>query len=82
MEGLPREYALSDGTKIPAIGMGTASFKNKDSMVNAIMNAGYKMIDTAYIYSNEEVVGEALAECFAQGKKREDVYVVTKLWHS
>jgi diketogulonate reductase-like aldo/keto reductase len=51
-------------------------------MVNAIMTAGYTHIDTAMIYKNEEVVGEALAECFQKGKKREDIFVTTKLWHS
>lgn len=50
-------------------------------MVNAIMKAGYCHIDTAHIYKNEEKVGEALKECFAQGKKREDIFVTTKLWH-
>lgn len=51
-------------------------------MVNAIMTAGYAHIDTAMIYKNEEVVGAALAECFQKGKKREDIYVTTKLWHT
>jgi len=51
-------------------------------MVNAIMTAGYTHIDTAMIYKNEEVVGAALAECFEKGKKREEIFVTTKLWHS
>ena len=49
-------------------------------MVNAVMKAGYCHLDTANIYQNEEVVGEALMECFKQGKKREDIFVTTKLW--
>ena len=51
-------------------------------MVNAIMKCGYAHIDTAALYKNEQVVGAALEECFAQGKKREDVFVTTKLWHT
>ena len=73
MEGLPKEYTMSNGLKIPSVGLGTVQAGNKDSMVNAIMNAGYALLDTAMIYKNEEVVGAALAECFAQGKKREDI---------
>jgi len=46
------------------------------------MEAGYTHIDTATVYNNEEIIGEALAECFAKGKKREDIFVTTKLWHS
>lgn len=56
----PREYTMNNGLKIPAIGLGTASYKNTESMVNAIMNAGYTHIDTAFIYNNEEIVGQAL----------------------
>ena len=51
-------------------------------MVNAVMKCGYAHLDTATIYRNEEVVGEALAESFAQGKKREDIFVTTKLWQT
>ena len=43
------------------------------------MEVGYTQIDTASRYDNEGVVGEALQECFAKGKKRSDLYVVTKL---
>ena len=38
------------------------------------------MIDTAKVYENEEQVGEALKECFTQGIKREDIFIVTKMW--
>ena len=75
-------YDLNDGSKIPCLGLGSASLKSKDSIVAAVMEAGYALIDTAHIYGNEEVVGAALTECFAKGKKREEVYVVTKLWHT
>lgn len=51
-------------------------------MVNAIMQAGYIHIDTAHIYSNEEKVGAALQKCFEQGKKREELFIATKIWHS
>jgi diketogulonate reductase-like aldo/keto reductase len=47
------------------------------------VNLGYRHLDTAYIYENEEVVGAALKEVFETSAiKREDLFVVTKLWHS
>ena len=46
------------------------------------MNCGYTHIDTASIYGNEQVLGQALKECFQKGKKREDMYIVTKIWCS
>ena len=45
------------------------------------MEAGYTHLDTAAVYQNEEVVGAALAECFSKGKKREEIFVTTKLYH-
>jgi diketogulonate reductase-like aldo/keto reductase len=67
---------------MPAIGLGSASFKEKDAIVRGIMEAGYRHIDTAFCYSSEEIIGDALKECFAQGIKREDIFITTKLWHT
>ena len=57
---LKRTVQLSDGTTMPVIGLGTASNQSKDSLVNGVMKCGYAHLDTASIYKNEEVVGEAL----------------------
>ncbi len=47
------------------------------------MDHGYRSIDTASIYQNEEVIGEALQEIFASGKvRREEIYITTKFWYS
>ena len=43
------------------------------------METGYVYIDTASMYKNEKVVGDALQKCFARGKKREDVFILTKV---
>ena len=44
------------------------------------MEHGYRHIDTASRYGNEELVGEALQESMAEGVRREDLYITTKLW--
>ncbi len=44
------------------------------------LKAGYKLVDGAYCYGNEDEVGQGLKEAFAAGVKREDVFVVTKVW--
>ena len=51
-------------------------------MKEAIVNHGYRGIDTAAIYANEEAIGDALQEVFATGIKREEVFITTKLWQS
>lgn len=48
---------------------------------SAILDVGYRCIDTACKYQNEEVVGQAIEESIASGKvAREDLYIITKLW--
>jgi len=46
----------------------------------AILDHGYRHIDTASFYKNEEAIGRALQECFSHGIKREDIFVTTKLY--
>ena len=81
-EACPR-YTLNDGTRIPVLGLGT--FLNtgnvKEVVKEAILNQGYRHIDTAKVYQNEEAIGEALEECMAAGIRREDLFITTKLWH-
>ena len=47
----------------------------------AILEYGYRHIDTAKIYANEEQIGEALEEVIAAGVPRSELYITTKLWH-
>ena len=55
----------------------------KKVVYEAVLNHGYRHIDTASVYANEEVIGEALQEVFATGKvKREEVFISTKLWQT
>lgn len=67
---------------MPSIGLGTASHQHHQSMMNAVMIEGYRHIDTASDYNNEEVVGQVLLESFQYGIKRKDLFITTKLDHS
>ena len=74
---------LNSGHKMPQIGLGTFKADEgnlKDVVKAAILEHGYRHIDTAKIYGNEALIGEALQECFAEGTKREDLFITTKLW--
>lgn len=72
---------LSNGVKIPIIGFGTYKLQNeKDEVCNIVkeaINAGYRSIDTASFYNNEEGVGKGIRE---SGVPREELFVTTKLW--
>lgn len=71
----------SNGARIPLIGLGTWDLRGKacTSMVEEALRLGYRHIDTAAMYRNEEAVGEGLR---ASGIKRDDVFITTKVWSS
>ncbi|KHJ49402.1 oxidoreductase, aldo/keto reductase family protein [Trichuris suis] len=77
---------LHNGVLMPMVGYGTwqAHGDALRSGLRKALEVGYRHIDTAYIYQNEDVIGEVLQQWFASGSgKREDVFVTTKLpWHS
>ncbi|KAL2012722.1 hypothetical protein VTN00DRAFT_247 [Thermoascus crustaceus] len=76
-------YKLNTGAEIPALGLGTwqSAPGEVEKAVSHAIFVGYRHIDTAACYQNEEEVGKGLREAFASGKvKREDVFVTTKLW--
>lgn len=50
--------------------------------VEIALKSGYKLIDAAYCYANEDEVGQGLKAAFDSGIKREDIFVVTKLWNT
>lgn len=51
--------------------------------VSHAISVGYRHIDTAFCYQNEEEVGHGIKEALASGKvKREDLFVTTKLWNT
>ena len=73
-------HTLKGGTTLPAVGFGTYPLNGEEG-VTALVSAlevGYRHIDTAKIYGNEEGVGQALAE---SDVARDEVFVTTKLWN-
>ena len=77
------EYlTLNNGTKIPPFGFGTYKLENIPNKIKFALENGYRLIDTAKIYKNEEEVGKGINEYLSSHKeiKREDLYIVTKLW--
>lgn len=75
---LKEDYKLSNGVKIPKLGLGTWMVNDKD-VVDAVKEAikiGYRHIDTAQAYRNEKGVGEGVRK---SGVKRENIFVTTKL---
>jgi 2,5-diketo-D-gluconate reductase A len=71
-------YELNDGTSLPAIGFGTYPLKDDEAVqaVSAAIGAGYRLIDTAVNYRNEDAVGRGMR---ASGVPREELRVATKL---
>jgi 2,5-diketo-D-gluconate reductase A len=75
-----RVRVLSDGNSMPMLGLGVWQIPNGSECVNAVrwaLELGYRHIDTAQDYGNEESVGQALCE---SGVAREDVFVTTKFF--
>ena len=72
-------YKLNNGKEIPSIGFGTFRLKEEveDVVINAI-EVGYKMIDTASSYLNEEYVGNAIKKTKVD---RKDLFITGKLWN-
>jgi diketogulonate reductase-like aldo/keto reductase len=73
--------ALNDGRSMPQLGFGVWQVPNHEAtvIVREALDAGYRSIDTAAIYGNEEGVGEALR---AASVPREELFITTKLWNN
>ena len=74
------EYiSLNNGIKIPALGYGVFKVDPSECerCVTDAINVGYRMIDTAQFYANEEAVGNAVRK---SGISREEFFIVTKIW--
>lgn len=72
---------LNNGSEIPQLGFGVWQIQNgteAESAVGEALNTGYRLIDTAAAYGNEESVGRAIRH---SGVPREEIFVTTKLWN-
>lgn len=79
------EYlTLSNGIKMPCVGFGVFQVPDPSECKRAVLDAikvGYRLIDTAAIYMNEEAVGEAIRTAVDEGLvTRDELFVTTKLW--
>ena len=75
------EYVtLQNGIKMPKLGFGVYQIRDLDECEEAVVHAletGYRLIDTAAVYGNEEAVGKAIKR---SGVARENIFLTTKLW--
>jgi diketogulonate reductase-like aldo/keto reductase len=75
-------FKLHNGVAMPYLGLGTYQSDNDQEVVYAVKSAleiGYRHIDTASVYKNEEGVGQGIRESEVA---REDIFVVSKVWNS
>lgn len=75
-------FTLNNGVKMPYFGLGVYLSKDGQEVIDAIkwaVECGYRHIDTASVYKNEDGVGEGVKQC---GVPREDLFVVSKVWNS
>ena len=76
------DVTLNNSVKMPRLGFGTYQIKDPAECERAVRDAidvGYRLIDTAASYGNEEAVGKAVRTC---GVPRDELFVTTKLWLS
>lgn len=75
---------LSNNLKMPMMGFGVFQVTDKDVCKQSVLNAirtGYRLIDTAAVYGNEDAVGEAVREAISEGLcTREELFITSKLW--
>lgn len=78
-------YTYPNGDRMPMLGIGTWQ-SDPEKLYDAIVEAvrcGYRHIDCAYIYQNEQIVGRALHDLFEAGVvTREELWITSKLWNS
>ena len=67
---------------MPRLGFGTSGIKDAEIIEKAI-KIGYRHLDTASFYQNEEIVGQGVKSCVEGGVvSREEMFVTTKIWHT
>ncbi|MBQ3920127.1 MAG: aldo/keto reductase [Oscillospiraceae bacterium] len=78
--GARRGFVLDNGAVIPAVGFGSyLSTEGGANVIKDALDAGYRYIDTASFYNNEEQIGKAIAE---YGIPREEIFLCSKVWQT
>ena len=75
-----KQLKLNNGIEIPILGFGVFQINDPKQCEEAVLHAlktGYRLIDTAAVYGNEEAVGKAVKK---SGIPREEIFITTKLW--
>lgn len=82
ISSIGEKITLHNGVQMPQLGFGVFKVKNGEETVDSVKKAievGYRAIDTAAIYENEEGVGQAIRE---SGIAREDLFITSKVWNT
>ena len=83
---LNNTITLNNGIEMPRVGLGVFRVDNSSELVNAVKVAiknGYRSIDGAAIYGNEEAMGEGIREGIKEsGISREDLFITSKVWNA
>lgn len=77
---------LSNGSKIPVVGLGTfgsdhISYEQMAEAVKGAISIGYRHIDCASVYGNEDKIGEVLNEVIQVGVPRQELWITSKVWN-
>lgn len=73
---------LNNDREMPLLGLGVYKLPDDvqaEAAITSAISAGYRMIDTASVYKNEESVGRAIARC---GVRRKDLFITSKIWNT
>ncbi|SCV03448.1 LAME_0H10506g1_1 [Lachancea meyersii CBS 8951] len=87
MVSVPKTYKLSSGHLLPSLGLGTYDIPRSETteVVYQALKAGYRHLDTAVLYGNEQEVAQGIHQWLQEdphNNKRSDVFYTTKLWNS
>lgn len=72
-------FVLKNGVEMPALGYGTWTLRGEEGRkcIRQALEVGYRLLDTARMYENEDIVGQAVRD---SGLPREELFLTTKLW--
>ena len=81
LNSIDHRVKLNNGVEMPSLGLGVFKVDDGQTVIDAItyaVSVGYRLIDTASVYNNEQGVGAAIKQC---GIPREQLFITSKLWN-